>query len=79
MFNSSDHGRIQRTGHCRRTSTAIATVLALLSFSTTRTVIAADGTNKSSDWPLYHGNEKSWRYSELDQINKSNVKRLKVA
>ena len=42
---------------------------------------AADSMAKgtTNDWPLYHGNAKSWRYSELGQINKTNVNRLKVA
>ena len=77
MFRFDAESKARRLAHCSRASTAIATVLAFFSLSTA--VIAADGTNKPGDWPLYHGNSKSWRYSELDQINKSNVKRLKVA
>lgn len=30
------------------------------------------------DWPLYSGNYKAWRYSGLTQIDKKNVKDLKV-
>ena len=77
MFRFDAESKARRLAHCRRASTAIATVLAFFSLSTA--VIAADGTNKPGDWPLYHGNSKSWRYSELDQINKTNVERLKVA
>jgi len=79
MFDFSVKAEAQRPACCRRASTAVAIVLALISLSTARMAVAADGTDKPSDWPLYHGNSKSWRYSELDQINKSNVKRLKVA
>lgn len=32
-----------------------------------------------SNWPLYSRNYKAWRYSPLTQINKENVKDLKVA
>jgi glucose dehydrogenase len=77
MFRFDAESKARRLAHCRRASTAIATVLAFFSLSTA--VIAADGTNKPGDWPLYHGNSKSRRYSELDQINKTNVERLKVA
>src|SRR5882757_10952499 len=79
MFDFSVNAENQQPARCRPASTAVAIVLALISLSTTRMAIAADGTDKPSDWPLYHGNSKSWRYSELDSINKSNVKRLKVA
>jgi len=32
-----------------------------------------------NNWLMYHGSYKGWHYSGLDQINKSNVKNLKVA
>lgn len=35
--------------------------------------------DKAGEWPEYHGNYKGWRYSALKQIDKSNVKKLKVA
>jgi alcohol dehydrogenase (cytochrome c) len=31
------------------------------------------------NWPDYHGDWRGWRYSPLDQVNKKNVKKLKVA
>jgi len=37
--------------------------------------IADDGSN----WPQYYRTEKAWRYSPLDEINKTNVGKLKVA
>ena len=39
--------------------------------------LAAD--DNPADWPVYHGNGKSSRFSALDSINKTNVKKLKVA
>lgn len=36
---------------------------------------ADDGSN----WPKYYRTDKAWRYSPLEQINKSNVGKLKVA
>ena len=32
-----------------------------------------------NDWVMYHQSYKSWHHSALDQINRSNVKNLKVA
>ena len=32
-----------------------------------------------NNWLMYHGSYKGWHYSALDQINKNNVKNLKVA
>ena len=41
---------------------------------------AADpGTEDPNDWPQYHRTSNAWRYSPLDQINKTNVRKLKVA
>lgn len=37
--------------------------------------IADDGSN----WPKYYRTDKAWRYSPLEQINKTNVGKLKVA
>jgi alcohol dehydrogenase (cytochrome c) len=34
---------------------------------------------KPEDWLLYRGNYKGWGYSQLDQINKTNVKNLQLA
>ncbi len=31
------------------------------------------------DWPQYHRTHDAWRYSPLQQVNRDNVKRLKVA
>lgn len=37
------------------------------------------GYDDPNNWPQYHRSFNAWRYSPLDAINKSNVKRLKVA
>jgi alcohol dehydrogenase (cytochrome c) len=37
------------------------------------------GELTGANWPEYHGDWRGWRYSPLDQINKGNVKKLKVA
>lgn len=48
-----------------------------IAFMTMSPAYAADLTG--TDWPGYHGDWRGWRYSPLDQINKSNIKKLKVA
>jgi glucose dehydrogenase len=40
---------------------------------------AAPGMEDPNDWPQYHRTYNAWRYSPLDQINRDNVKPLKVA
>lgn len=40
---------------------------------------AAPGMEDPNDWPQYHRTYNAWRFSPLDQINRENVKRLKVA
>lgn len=40
---------------------------------------AAPGTEDPNNWPMYNRTANSWRYSPLDQINKTNVRKLKVA
>ncbi len=37
------------------------------------------GFDDPNDWPLYGRTFNNWRFSPLNQINKSNVKKLKVA
>jgi alcohol dehydrogenase (cytochrome c) len=40
---------------------------------------ANDGLDDPNNWPEYHRTANGWRYSPLDQVNTSNVKRLSVA
>ena len=53
--------------------TASAIACAPLALSQTGTSVDA------GDWPVYHGNEFSQRYSPLDQINAENVGSLEIA
>ena len=41
--------------------------------------VTAPGTEDPNNWPQYHRTSNAWRYSPLDQINKTNVSKLKVA
>ncbi len=41
--------------------------------------VASAAELTGTNWPEYHGDWRGWRYSPLDQINKNNVKKLKVA
>jgi len=40
---------------------------------------AAVAQDADGNWTQYHGDHRAWRYSPLDQINKGNVAKLKVA
>ena len=40
---------------------------------------SSPGTEDPNNWAQYHRTFNAWRYSPLDQINKSNVKKLKLA
>lgn len=41
--------------------------------------VPAPGTEDPNNWPQYHRTYNGWRYSPFDQINKTNVSKLKVA
>lgn len=43
------------------------------------TSIAGPGDSDPNNWTQYHRTSNAWRYSPLEQINKSNVKNLKAA
>jgi hypothetical protein len=60
-------GKVFRAGACGLVAMVVST-----GFAT-----AAD--ENPANWPVYHGNGKSSRFSALDSINKTNVKKLKVA
>ncbi|MBV8120472.1 MAG: PQQ-binding-like beta-propeller repeat protein [Alphaproteobacteria bacterium] len=47
--------------------------------STSAGLAQAPGSEQPNDWPQYHRTSNAWRYSPLTQINKANVKKLKVA
>ena len=46
---------------------------------TSAAALSMAGELAGGNWPEYHGDWRGWRYSPLDQINKGNVKKLKVA
>lgn len=52
---------------------------ALLALPGTFTAPAADPKASQREWQIYHGDYGGSHYSELDQINRANVKRLEVA
>src|ERR1700733_2225551 len=78
--------RFEKKMASKRTITALITVLLLTGFLGSRcnSVGAAthgsDGTKQATvDWPVYGGQLSNDHYSELTQINRSNVNKLKVA
>src|ERR1700724_4239457 len=50
-----------------------------LFFAAATAAAQAPGTEDPNNWPQYHRTYNGWRYSPLDQINKANVSKLKVA
>lgn len=67
---------MKRQSRMALTSASVA-VLAAFAFGAQ----ANEGIVKRSakDWPSYHGDYKSWHYSDLNQINTGNVGKLKEA
>jgi alcohol dehydrogenase (cytochrome c) len=59
----------------KKSKMVIGCILGVLGMASV-TVSAADNP---ADWPEYLRDSKGWRYSPLDQINKENVSKLKVA
>ena len=53
----------------KRNSVAAMFAMAAISSSAISTAAELTGTN----WPDYHGDYRGWRYTPLDQINKSNI------
>ena len=52
---------------------------ALLASQATPALAQAGVADNPANWPEYHRSFNAWRYSPLDQINKSNVGKLRVA
>ena len=50
-----------------------------LAFALGSSVFAADPKASYRDWQIYHGDYGGSHYSELDQINRSNISQLEVA
>lgn len=70
---------------CLRIFSAMAERLALFALAcligagTGSAQAPSPGTEDPNNWPQYHRTGNAWRYSPLDQINKANVDKLKVA
>ncbi len=61
-------------------SVAIAASLIVLASPTVNAVAPpAAGADNPNNWPEYHRTFNAWRYSPLEQINKANVKKLKLS
>jgi len=54
-------------------------ILASLCAFLISTIVSAQTSHESLDWPIYGGAAENQHYSPLTQINKSNVKQLQVA
>jgi len=57
----------------------VAMCFALQAFVPTAQAQTGPGFDDPNNWPEYHRSYNAWRFSPLDQINKTNVKKLKVA
>src|SRR6516225_10853472 len=70
---------------CLRIFSAMAERLALFALAsligagTGSAQAPSPGTEDPNNWPQYHRTGNAWRYSPLDQINKANIDKLKVA
>lgn len=59
---------------------AVVTALTMLALTPSPARAASGpGFDDPNNWPQYHRSYNAWRYSPLKQINKANVKKLKVA
>ena len=59
---------------------AMGTALAAMATVASIPAIAESGAKDNpADWPKYFRTDNGWRYSPLDQVNKENVGKLKVA
>ena len=61
--------------------TVVGSMLALVSVMTLTPARADSGPgfDDPNNWPQYHRSYNAWRFSPLDDINKTNIKDLKVA
>lgn len=59
---------------------AVVTALAMQALTpSTARAASGPGFDDPNNWPQYHRSYNAWRFSPLNQINKANVKKLKVA
>ena len=64
-------------GSVRNFATRAVLGSALAAFAVSASPAVAD--DNPNDWPKFYRTDNAWRYSPLEQINKSNVGKLKVA
>jgi alcohol dehydrogenase (cytochrome c) len=62
---------------CAATQVAIAALALFLGSGIARA--DSPGTEDPNNWPQYHRTSNGWRFSPLEQINKTNINKLKVA
>jgi len=68
-----------RAGFAAAKRAGLAGLVLLLGAGTAAAQQAAPGFENPNDWPQYHRTSNAWRFSPLEQINKTNVGKLKVA
>ena len=79
-WRSSPAKCITRTMHSRPLPIVVALILASSTMAMTRLQMAAPGANEPlGEWRGYAGSNAGLKYSPLDQINKDNVKNLRIA
>jgi len=61
----------------KKSKKALGCLLGVLSLASVSVSVSA--ADNPADWPEYLRDSSGWRYSPLDQINKENVSKLKVA
>lgn len=72
-MSSTQNGK--RTRRVRILAAGIALIATVMNTA----AYAADAEDAPGNWAQYHRDYRGWRYSPLEQINASNVKKLKVA
>ena len=66
--------------HRQRELSEILSTIALVTVTLLSAMVAPEAlADDPANWPQYHRTSNAWRYSPLDQINRGNVKQLKVA
>jgi alcohol dehydrogenase (cytochrome c) len=78
MTRTRTDGMSQTVSSAAR-SAALAGLMLLVGGATAAAQTPAAGSEDPNNWPQYHRTSNAWRYSPLEQINKSNIGKLKVA
>ncbi len=70
---------IDRKAFPKSLKTGLACLTVAAAVAASPFIVTAAQADDGSDWPKYYRTDKAWSYSPLDDINKSNVGKLKVA